>query len=226
MCYKAELHLHTSEVSPCGSVPAAKAMEQYRQSGYDLVVVTDHYYDGFFANRQGDWPQIVDQYLAGYMAAKEAGEALGLTVLLGLELRFHGHMDDYLVYGVDRDFLLQYPRLYQMTQEEFFVLANREGLFLAQAHPFRPGCDHQKGEYLHGVEVFNGNVRHNSHNEKALAFAQQYGLVKIAGSDFHEDYDVGTAAVLLPQLPKTSRELAQMLLENRIDGLLRHGEAL
>ena len=38
-----ELHLHTSESSPCGRVPAKKGMTMYREAGYDGVVVTDHF---------------------------------------------------------------------------------------------------------------------------------------------------------------------------------------
>lgn len=90
MAYPFEMHFHTDEVSPCGNVPAAEAAAAYRREGYAGVVVTDHYAAYNFARFPGDWDTKVDAYLAGYRAAKAAGEPLGLTVLLGLELRLDG----------------------------------------------------------------------------------------------------------------------------------------
>lgn len=43
------------------------------------MVVTDHYAAYNFASFPGDWDTKVDAYLAGYRAAKAAGEPLGLT---------------------------------------------------------------------------------------------------------------------------------------------------
>lgn len=47
--------------------------------------------------------------------------------------------------------------------------------------------------YLDGVEVMNGNPRHDSHNEDAAAYCRANGLIGISGSDFHqwEDLAIG-----------------------------------
>ena len=45
-------------------------------------------------------------------------------------------------------------------------------------------------EGLDGVEVMNGNPRHNSHNEDAASFCRANGLVGLSGSDFHEWEDL------------------------------------
>ena len=39
---KLDLHVHTSEVSGCGKVPAAEMVRLYHEAGYDAIVITDH----------------------------------------------------------------------------------------------------------------------------------------------------------------------------------------
>lgn len=48
MEYRYDLHVHTSEVSACGSIPAKEVVRLYHQAGYDGLVITDHYADYFF----------------------------------------------------------------------------------------------------------------------------------------------------------------------------------
>ncbi|MFQ9846849.1 MAG: PHP-associated domain-containing protein [[Clostridium] leptum] len=55
---------------------------------------------------------------------------------------------------------------------------------LPQRHEALPAA------YLDGVEVMNGNPRHNSHNEDAASFCRTNGLVGLSGSDFHEWEDL------------------------------------
>lgn len=207
MSYKFEMHFHTVEVSACAQVPAAEAAAAYRRAGYAGVVVTDHYAAYNFARFPGDWEQKVDAYLAGFRAAKAAGEPLGLTVLLGLELRLDGteksgepvldalrdSINEYLVYGVTEEQLRQYPALYSLNEKELKALAEKLGWFVAQSHPFRCGMKRCPAAYLDGVEVMNGNPRHDSHNEDAAAYCRANGLIGISGSDFHqwEDLAIG-----------------------------------
>ena len=40
---KIEMHAHTSETSPCGSVPADTAVREYARAGYGGMVITDHF---------------------------------------------------------------------------------------------------------------------------------------------------------------------------------------
>ena len=204
MAYPFEMHFHTDEVSPCGNVPAAEAAAAYRREGYAGVVVTDHYAAYNFARFPGDWDTKVDAYLAGYRAAKAAGEPLGLTVLLGLELRLDGaektgepaldalrdSINEYLVYGVTEEQLRRYPALYTLDEKRLKALAEQLGWFVAQSHPCRSGMRPCPAAYLDGVEVLNGTPRHNSHNEDAASFCRTNGLVGLSGSDFHEWEDL------------------------------------
>ena len=78
--YRYELHLHTSETSKCGHVPAAEQVKTYHELGYTGICVTDHLHNAQIAwfDVAHDWNAIIDRYLVGYRAAKAAGEALGM----------------------------------------------------------------------------------------------------------------------------------------------------
>ena len=47
-----ETHLHTSEVSQCGRIPAREMIRRYHAAGYGAVVVTDHFLPGRFRGRR------------------------------------------------------------------------------------------------------------------------------------------------------------------------------
>lgn len=200
MPYRFEMHFHTAEVSPCGNIPAAEGIVAYKKQGYSGVVVTDHYAGYNFERFSGDWEQKLDAYLTGARAAMEAGARVGLTVLLGMELRldrplFGAPCNEYLVYGVTEEQLRRYRELYLLTEPELAKLSAELGWFIAQAHPCRTGMTFCPAEYLQGVEIFNGNRRHDSHNREAAAFCEQHNLIGIAGSDFHEWEDLGAGGV-------------------------------
>lgn len=208
-----DMHVHTSEISACGHVPAAQSIRAYRDKGYDAVTVTDHFHAGYFDSLPEEltWAQKVDRWLAGYRAARQAGEALGLRVLLGMELRFDHSPNDYLVYGLTEELLRETPAPYRWDEEAFHRFARENGLFFAQAHPFRPGLTRCSPAWLDGVEVYNGNRRHNSHNDQAAAFAAAHGLIPLAGSDFHEWEDLEETGLLFDSPPVDSADLVQRL---------------
>ncbi|NLG25819.1 MAG: transposase, partial [Clostridiales bacterium] len=68
---KIETHLHTSEVSRCGKVPAGDMVARFAGAGYRAAVVTDHLLSGWKAGLPLE--KRVDRFLAGYRAAAEAG---------------------------------------------------------------------------------------------------------------------------------------------------------
>lgn len=208
--YLIDTHVHTSEVSSCGKVPAARMVQYYKDAGYQGIIITDHYYDRYF-ELLGDqpWEAKVQKYLSGYKAAFEEGKRIGLNVMLAIELRFHDSVEDYLVYGIDEDFLIENPELYKHTLESFKKLIENRDILIFQAHPFRPGMTPAAPELLHGVEVFNGNPRHDSHNDLAYKFAVENGLLMIAGSDAHQPQDVGMGGIRLSYPIYSASELVE-----------------
>ncbi len=206
--YNFELHLHTDESSNCGRVPAVEALKLYMENGYDGFVVTDHFNalacggphhfteDGKPSLEPASierWNKIVDHYLEGYKTAKAAAAGMNFQVLLGMELRFPSDENDYLVYGVEEEFIRNHPWFYMMELPEFYKIAKENDFTIAQAHPFRTMCFLNNPRYLHGIEVYNGNPRHNSHNDVAEAAADIYKKFKLRSSDFHQLEDISMA---------------------------------
>ncbi len=195
---KIEMHAHTSETSPCGSVPADTAVREYARVGYGGMVITDHFNDYILESFPGSPREKVDRYLAGYNRAAETGAKVGMTVLLGAESSIAGGPEDFLIYGIGRDFFYEYPRLYAMTQQEVYRTCQDYGALLYQAHPCRSYCRPRDPSCLDGVEVFNGNPRHANNNPQALAFAKKHGLRVSSGSDYHEYEDLARGGLILP----------------------------
>ena len=197
--FKTETHLHTGESSCCGDVPAAELIRLYKEAGYSTVFVTDHYTHEWFAPHEGnekEFQEKVDHFLLGYRLAKEEGERIGVTVLLGAELKFGVEdRNDYLIYNISEENIKD--RLYRMTPESFFDYANERGILVIAAHPFR--ADRVPVPHaVHGFEVLNANPRHNydMNNDMAQRFTEQHPhLLRTGGSDTHELPDVAAGGI-------------------------------
>ena len=57
----------------------------------------------------------------------------------------------------------------------------------------------------------NGHPRHNGRNDIARIWADAYGLLASAGSDFHEEGDEGTGGILTFVDVKDEAELCEVL---------------
>ncbi|NMA94616.1 MAG: transposase, partial [Clostridiales bacterium] len=196
--YKYDVHAHTEEVSPCGHIPAKEIARLYRDKGYSGFVITDHYHERYFDSLGDiDWDDKVNMYLEGYRIAKDEGQKLGIDVFLGMELRFTvSKPNDFLVYGFDEQLLFDYPKLYEISLEEFQEIKERYNLLIYQAHPYRGKCAVASPDLLDGVEVYNGHPRQKNRNHLALAFSRQNNMPKISGSDAHIIEDVGRGGIL------------------------------
>ena len=185
-----ETHLHTSEGSGCGRNSAAEQVQAYKRRGYQGIIVTDHFINGFSTcPRYHDmtWEDKMAYVVAGYMSAKEEGDRIGLDVFQGWEFTIRG--SDFLTYGLDWDFLLAHPGLHKLDVAEYSEVVRKNGGFLAQAHPYRkaPYIEYQFPvgvPYIDAVEIYNASDTKQS-NEKARAFAKKHDLPVQAGSDSH-----------------------------------------
>jgi predicted metal-dependent phosphoesterase TrpH len=219
--FKMDMHVHTSEVSACGQISAKDGVKLYIQSGYQGVVITDHYTKDYFDNTgASNWNDKIDQFLTGYHKAKEEGQKLGLTVLLGIEIRFVENPSDYLVYGIPEEYLKENPKLYELGIEKFYEKIKNEDILVFQAHPYRTGMVVANPSYLHGVEGFNGNDRHESSNEKAVRFAKENNLLMSSGSDFHQLEDLAKGGIIFKQDITSVEELVSGLKHGEIIELL------
>lgn len=108
---KIEMHVHTSEGSPCAKADAESIMKAYAEAGYDALVITNHF-DSVLLNEFGKTDEEkIERYLMGYRKAKAAEEKYGIQVMLGVEIRLEPNEEDFLIYGINEDFLFQHPDL-------------------------------------------------------------------------------------------------------------------
>ena len=113
---KYELHVHTAECDKVAKIGGAELVKLYCESGYNGMVITDHYFSLFYEWFQddicnADHQKIIARYLKGYYAAINEGEKRGFTVLCGAEVRFDHFINDYLIYGLEENDLYRLPLL-------------------------------------------------------------------------------------------------------------------
>lgn len=185
MMFKTELHCHSNDISQCARVANEEIINTFYTNGYSTLVLSNHLnkstMDVICPN---DWCGFVDKYFEAYEKLK--GEAQGkLNVLFGAELRFNENCNDYLLFGLTKEFLYEHPEIFSLNPEKFHSLAKENGILFIQAHPFRNRMTVIRPDYLDGVEVFNGHFGHDSRNEIAAAWAEKFGLIKTSGTDYH-----------------------------------------
>ena len=195
---KFETHIHTRNNDLCAHVEAAEIVRLYRDARYGGIVITDHYFNLFYtwfadelAGKSHD--QIIDRWLLGYRNARAEGERIGMTVLLGAEVRFDGTNEDFLVYGLEEEFLKNAPLLNTLTLESFLALKPARAL-VYQAHPFRPNLKLAPASSLFGAEVYNGGTNPEA-NARARHWAEENRLAMISGSDFHDRGHLGQGGI-------------------------------
>lgn len=220
--FRFDTHVHTLEVSFCGHVPAAEMVELYVKAGYSGFIVTDHYNCYSMANHGCQTKEeYAEKFLTGYRNAKAYGDTVGFDVLLGLELALTGSCNEYLLYGVSEEFLRTHAGIFEADMTELRRIADEHDLLIVQAHPYRPGMTRGVPGFLDGVEVFNGNPRHNSKNELSLQYAEQHGLLMTSGSDAHQPEDVGRGG-LQTDCRITDLETLKRVLRSKSASLIRN----
>ncbi len=203
MFYRYETHLHTSEVSKCGASTAVEMVRAHKAAGYAGIVVTDHFINGnCVVPSHLSWQEQIELFTRGYEAAKAEGDKVGLDVFFGIEYPNNPYGEDYLIYNVDKEFLLNHPQQTELPFEEYCKLVHEHGGLIIHAHPYRTADyilydPNPKVHLIDGVEVVNGvsDSEHN-HNHKAweLARANPH-LIRIAGTDIHHIEKAGTAGI-------------------------------
>ena len=211
--YLYEPHTQTAETSKCGHLFAADVVDRYVRNGFSGLVVTDHLHPEYLSriDTQHNWDMVMDHYLSGYHASKKRGDEVGLDVMLGAEFRFPENDNDYLVYGIDEQWLRSNPYACCMSAQEFYDKFHNEVLII-HAHPFRAGSAPVQETAIHGAEIINDNPRHENNNDTALAMCRRHPeYFRLAGSDTHRDGDEARAGVILPERVKDSRAYKHMI---------------
>lgn len=206
--YKTELHCHSAHVSTCAHATHEQIVDAYVRAGYTTIVSTEHINPWTFPREleESTWLDRLNYFMDGYEHFCRAAEGK-LHILLGAEIRFYRESNnDYLVYGLTRDFLTAVGDPRQINRIETLskiVRANR--CMIYQAHPFRPTMMVTDPNLLDGIEVANMSPWHNSHNDIAAAWANANGMRGISGTDFHNS-DHKPRGGILTESPITSND--------------------
>lgn len=221
-----ETHAHTAEGSACSSAAAADMVRGCKKAGYDGIFITDHFYHGNTAvPRELPWTQWVERFCLGYYHAKEEGDKIGLQVCFGWEYSWSGN--DFLTYGLTPEWLLAHPETVTLSPYEYLKLVKDAGACIIHAHPFRQEWYVQAirlvPDMVHGVEVYNGNNAQEVYNDRALWYADSFGLPRVAGSDTHWS-NMFQGGILTDMPIDTAADYKQVIEAGGIRGIVRRGE--
>lgn len=206
--YKTELHAHTSPVSRCSQIPAEDMAEIYSKLGYTGLCITNHFDPTALDRNKNDF---IEYYINDYNTVRTSGEKLGLSVIMGVELRFTENMNDYLIFGVDENDLDEIYSYLERGIVEFYKNFSNEKRVILQAHPFRDNMERAPVDSIDGIETFNVHPGHNSRVAVAAKYAREHDMLVTCGTDFHHPGHEGLAGILTKNQPKDSFELAAAL---------------
>jgi hypothetical protein len=224
MAYLYETHLHTRESSSCGVSGGQEYVRRYLDLGYTGIIITDHFFNGNCrADRNLPWKKWVKEYLRGYEITKEEGLRRGLDVFFGWEETLDG--DDYLIYGLDKEWLLAHPEAACWTPREQFDEVKRFGGCVVLAHPFRFAQNLNRVSthegYVNAVEAANSG-NHQISDALAWAYAKKLNVSATAGSDIHYAGDIrqdSVFGVYLDKKMETIADYVDAVLNNTISKL-------
>ena len=216
--YKYDTHVHTSEGSACSNSTGAEMADAHKAMGYDGIIITNHFFNGNTCIPQElPWEKKVNMFCEGYENAKKRGDEIGLTVLFGWELGGQWG-SEFLTYGLDKQWLLEYPEIMNIEIWEYAKLVHESGGFIVHAHPFRDRPYVQKMTFIpggiDGVECIN-MFNHPEENERARWFAESYGLPMTAGSDSHCTDDLPGGGIVTNTEIKTIEDYKNILMDYR-----------
>jgi len=146
----------------------------------------------------------------------ETGWTMG-EILMGLEFKFRENGNDYLVFGFTREYIESLDFEIFIGLKDFAEVVRKDGIFIAQAHPFRFGMTLMKPNLLDGIEVFNGHFYHNSHNFLAEAYADSHNMIKTSGTDHHDPEHTPNGGILTDVEIKTETQLIEILKSGKYE---------
>lgn len=186
--FRYETHLHTIEGSACAVSKAVDYIEVYKRIGYSGIFVTNHFFGGnTCVPRNLPWSERINMYCSGYdLAFETCKKDDNFKVFFGIEQTFDG--DDYLIFGLDKKWLLSHPEIEFMNHQEVFAAVNEMNGLMIQAHPFRlrgyiPAV-HLHPREVHAVEIYNGGNKPEE-NELAALYAKNFHFPMTGGTDIH-----------------------------------------
>lgn len=213
MKFKYDLHVHTKEVSPCARLSIEEIIDKYIEEGYFGLVITDHMRKGYYRKcRREDWKEKTKEFFYSYDKGVEYCKDKDFYIGLGMEISFNSDTNDFLVYGFKKEDFLENEWMIEMGLKEFYNKFKDKALII-QAHPHRErGSKLEDINYLHGLEIFNLNPRHNNHNDLTNSvYIDNKRLIGTGGSDVHKKEDMCTTGIYTDKKITSDEELIKIL---------------
>ena len=164
--------------------------------------------------KRGETPaEFARSFLNEYNAVKALADKADIRLFFGIEVSPElYHRVHLLVYGVEQDFVLRHPEMYDYTQEQLYTAVHENGGFLVQAHPMRRGRNVLLDpRFLDGVEISSHLLYDGTHYDELAAFAKENGLFLTSGGDYHADTPRPNCGVFLPDALTDARSIMAYL---------------
>ncbi len=194
--YLYETHMHTCESSACARSTGKEMAQAAKEAGYTGIIITDHSWYGNNCIDAGlGWEEWITQFAKGYENARKWGEQIGLDVFFGYESCYHG--TEFLVYGVDKEWLLSHPQIKDASIKEQHQLIKTAGGMVIHAHPYREAgyipeirLFPEDVDGVEGINAAHSSSKSTGHHcpefdSRAIAYARKQALPMTAGSDVH-----------------------------------------
>ncbi len=207
--YSTELHAHSKPVSSCGKFLPEEVVATYLTTKANTLTLTNHLTEHHMVNRTST--ELAEFYLADYYKALEAAKNTHLCVALGVEIRFTGTHNDYLVYGISPDDIEKMISYIHTDIATFYKEFKNDRNVIIHAHPFRNGMEETPIGFVDGVETFNTHPGHNSRIALACRLASEHGLTVSGGSDYHEEGRHATCLMRTRELLRDSYDIAEAI---------------
>jgi len=188
---RVDMHLHTMWSGDATTTPE-ELVAAVAETGVDVLCITDH------------------STVNGAVELAASG-ALGCRVVVGEELR---------TWAGELIGLFLTERIpFGLKPDEFVAAVRAQGGLVYVPHPFDPTRHCLREDVLRllagsgGIDIvegLNAKTSLGSLNERAAAFAAEFGLAVGAGSDAHQPSAVGAAFVEVPDFTDASSFLAAL----------------
>jgi len=190
-----DLHCHTKERSHDGRLSAVEVLRAALANGWSGVTFTDH---------NNPWPEEELEELRRSVPLPE-----GFFLASGQEVRTIRNgitWGDLLVFGPTESIADGADPVWVCDR------ARQCKGFTLSAHPgARGGLGEHLGELpVLGAEVWNGRYGEQAARE-SQALADRFGITPFGGSDTHRESDLGGGATIVPRVPTSLADLAEML---------------
>ena len=176
-----ELHAHTSPASDCARHKAEELIKGYAELGFNGIAITNHFFPNGTINE-------AEKIINDYHEALECADKYNMKIFLGVEIRFWSESNnDYLVFGIDEEFIKAVTMSYPKNLAEFYTNFKNDNNLIIQAHPMRSGMVRMPKKFLDGIEAFNLHYNHNSKVALAARYVAENG------------FEIATRKTLLPE---------------------------